>query len=144
MASNPRDAQRVCEALTSKIVQKNLEFIQANAKGTVDVLTQGLDDAKRTLDDMDAKLADFKRQHSGQLPTDQDANLKMLMTLTSSKMRSIRKRILRSRTKPTTSRSWRSSFDVEVAQNSTNPGHDTKATVRSADPIYFAAGQLHR
>src|SRR5947209_3711701 len=34
MASNPRDAQRVCEALTSKIVQKNLEFIQANAKGT--------------------------------------------------------------------------------------------------------------
>ncbi len=81
MSSNPRDAQRVCEAVTSKIVQKNLEFIQANAKGTVDVLTQGLDDAKRTLDDMDAKLAEFKKQHAGQLPTDQDANLKMLMTL---------------------------------------------------------------
>jgi uncharacterized protein involved in exopolysaccharide biosynthesis len=82
ISSNPRDAQRVCEAVTSKIVQKNLEFIQASAKGTVDVLTQGLDDAKRRLDDMDAKLADFKKQHSGQLPTDQDANLKMLMTLT--------------------------------------------------------------
>ena len=82
MSSNPRDAQRVCEALTSKIVQKNLEFIQASAKGTVDVLTQGLDDAKRRLDDMDAKLAEFKRQHSGQLPTDQDSNLKMLMALT--------------------------------------------------------------
>ena len=82
MSSNPSDAQRVCEALTSKIVQKNLEFIQASAKGTVDVLTQGLDDAKRRLDDMDAKLAEFKRQHSGQLPTDQDANLKMLMALT--------------------------------------------------------------
>lgn len=82
ISSNPRDAQRVCEALTSKIVQKNLEFIQASAKGTVDVLTQGLDDAKRSLDDMDAKLADFKKQHAGQLPTDQDSNLKMLMTLT--------------------------------------------------------------
>ena len=81
ISSNPRDAQRVCEALTSKIVQKNLEFIQASAKGTVDVLTQGLDDAKRRLDEMDAKLAEFKRQHSGQLPTDQDANLKMLMAL---------------------------------------------------------------
>lgn len=81
-ASKPREAQLVCEALTSKIVQKNLEFIQANAKGTVDVLTQGLDDAKRRLDEMDSKLADFKRQHSGQLPTDQDSNLKMLMTLT--------------------------------------------------------------
>jgi protein tyrosine kinase modulator len=79
--SDPRDAQRVCEALTSKIVQKNLEFIQANAKGTVDVLTQGLEDAKRTLDDMDGKLAEFKKQHAGQLPTDQDSNLKMLMTL---------------------------------------------------------------
>ncbi len=78
---DPRDAQRVCEALTSKIVQKNLEFIQANAKGTVDVLTQGLEDSKRTLDDMDGKLAEFKKQHSGQLPTDQDSNLKMLMTL---------------------------------------------------------------
>jgi uncharacterized protein involved in exopolysaccharide biosynthesis len=82
MSSNPADAQRVCEALTSKIVQKNLAFIQASAKGTVDVLTQGLDDAKRKLDDMDSKLADFKKQHAGQLPTDQDGNLKMLMTLT--------------------------------------------------------------
>lgn len=81
ISSNPSDAQRVCEALTSKIVQKNLEFIQASAKGTVDVLTQGLDDAKRRLDDMDARLAEFKRQHSGQLPTDQDTNLKMLMAL---------------------------------------------------------------
>jgi uncharacterized protein involved in exopolysaccharide biosynthesis len=81
MSSNPRDAQLVCEALTSKIIKKNLEFIQANAKGTVDVLTQGLEDAKRTLDDMDSKLAEFKKQHSGQLPTDQDSNLKMLMTL---------------------------------------------------------------
>ena len=81
MASDPRDAQRVCEALTSKIVQKNLEFIQSNAKGTVDVLSQGLDDAKRTLDEMDSKLAAFKKEHSGQLPTDQDSNLKMLMTL---------------------------------------------------------------
>lgn len=80
-ASNARDAQRVCEALTSLIIDKNLKFIQENAKGTVDVLTQGLEDAKRTLDDMDAKLAAFKKEHEGQLPTDQDANLKMLMTL---------------------------------------------------------------
>jgi hypothetical protein len=46
VASDPRDAQRVCEALTSKIVQKNLEFIQASAKGTVDVLTQGIESAR--------------------------------------------------------------------------------------------------
>jgi uncharacterized protein involved in exopolysaccharide biosynthesis len=80
-ASDPREAQQICEALTSKIIDKNLKFIQENAKGTVNVLTQGLEDAKHTLDDMDGKLADFKKQHVGQLPTDQDSNLKMLMTL---------------------------------------------------------------
>jgi uncharacterized protein involved in exopolysaccharide biosynthesis len=80
-ASDPREAQEICEALTSKIIDKNLKFIQENARGTVNVLTRGLEDAKHTLDDMDSKLAEFKKQHAGQLPTDQDNNLKMLMTL---------------------------------------------------------------
>jgi hypothetical protein len=57
VASHPRDAQRVCEALTSKIVQKNLEFIQASAKGTVDVLTQGIESTRLQLNDQGSKLA---------------------------------------------------------------------------------------
>jgi uncharacterized protein involved in exopolysaccharide biosynthesis len=83
MASDPRDAQKICEAITSKIVDKNLEFIQANAKGTVDVLTQGLEDAKKNLDDMDGKLAAFKKQYVGQLPGDEENNLKILTGLNS-------------------------------------------------------------
>ena len=79
-AADPRIARDICEALTSKIIQKNSQFIQDNAKGTVDVLSSGLENAKHALDDMDAKLAAFKKEHSGQLPTDQDNNLKMLMT----------------------------------------------------------------
>jgi uncharacterized protein involved in exopolysaccharide biosynthesis len=81
MASNPRDAQRVCEALTSKIIDKNMKFIQENAKGTVDVLKQGLEDAKAKLDAVGRDLADFKNAHLGQLPTDQDNNLKILQGL---------------------------------------------------------------
>ena len=81
IASNPREAQQVCEALTSKIIAKNLKFIQDNAKGTVDVLTQGLENAKNNLDAMDAKLAAFKKQYAGQLPGDEDNNLKLLGTL---------------------------------------------------------------
>jgi uncharacterized protein involved in exopolysaccharide biosynthesis len=80
-ASDPREAQEICEALTSKIIDKNLKFIQDNARGTVNVLTRGLEDSKRTLDDMDSKLAEFKKQHVGQLPSDEDNNFKMLMTL---------------------------------------------------------------
>jgi uncharacterized protein involved in exopolysaccharide biosynthesis len=81
IAPNPREAQQVCEALTSKIIAKNLKFIQDNAKGTVDVLTQGLENAKNNLDAMDAKLAAFKKQYAGQLPGDEDNNLKLLGTL---------------------------------------------------------------
>ncbi len=62
---------------------KNLKSIQAAATGTSDVLNKGLEDAKRNLDDMDAKLADFKKQYVGQLPGDEENNLKILMGLNS-------------------------------------------------------------
>jgi hypothetical protein len=81
IASNPQDAQRVCEALTSKIIDKNLKYIQENAKGTVDVIKQGLEDARARLDDAGRKLADFKNLHPGQLPSEQDNNLKILQGL---------------------------------------------------------------
>ena len=42
-----------------------------------------MEEAKRNLDDQDAKLAEFKRQYSGQLPGDEDNNLKVLGTLNS-------------------------------------------------------------
>ena len=81
MAANPLDAQKVCEALTSKIIDKNLKYIQDYAKGTVDVVKQGLEDARAKLDAAGGKLADFKNAHPGQLPSDQDNNLKILQGL---------------------------------------------------------------
>lgn len=80
-APNAREAQQVCEALTSKIMAKNAQFIQDNAKGTVDVLIQGLENAKNNLDAMDAKMAEFKKRYAGQLPGDEENNLKLLATL---------------------------------------------------------------
>ena len=141
----PRDAQRVCEAVTSKIVQKNLEFIQASAKGTVDVLTQGLDDAKRRLDDMDAKLADFKKQHSGQLPTDQDANLKMLMALTQQQDAFTQKQNIAQQDKAYNQSQLAQQLAAwKSTQLSTNPGNAAEAIVRSAIAVDFAAGAVYR
>jgi hypothetical protein len=70
IASDPKDAQRICEALTSKIVDKNLEFIQENAKGTVDVLRQGLEDARTRLIDQSVSLTAVKqmRDHRSKDP----------------------------------------------------------------------------
>jgi uncharacterized protein involved in exopolysaccharide biosynthesis len=42
-----------------------------------------VEDDKRKLDDMDSKLADFKKHYIGQLPGDEDNNLKLLMGLNS-------------------------------------------------------------
>jgi len=82
-APNAKEAQQICEGLTSLVIEENLKFIQASAKGTADVLNQGLEDAKNHLDDLDSKLADFKKRYTGQLPGDEENNLKILMGLNS-------------------------------------------------------------
>ena len=78
-APNAREAQQICAELTSLMMNENLKSVQAAAKGTSDVLSKGIEDAKRNLDDLDSKLAAFKKEHQGQLPGDEDSNLKILM-----------------------------------------------------------------
>jgi polysaccharide chain length determinant protein (PEP-CTERM system associated) len=77
-SSNPREAQQICNELTGLLISENLKSIQEAATGTSDVLNKGIEDAKRNLDDMDAKLAAFKKQYVGQLPGDEENNLKIL------------------------------------------------------------------
>ena len=82
-ASNAREAQQICTELTTLVVDENRKQIDAAATGTSDVLNRGIEDAKSTLDSMDAKLAAFKKEHVGQLPGDEENNLKILAGLNS-------------------------------------------------------------
>ena len=82
-ASRPREAQQICNELTNLLVNENLKSMQAAASGTSDVLSKGLEDAKQNLDQLDSKLAEFKKQYVGQLPGDEENNLKILMGLNS-------------------------------------------------------------
>jgi polysaccharide chain length determinant protein (PEP-CTERM system associated) len=82
-ASNALEAQQICNELTSLLVTENLKSIQAAATGTTDVLNRNLEDAKHSLDDLDSRLAAFKKQYVGQLPGDEENNLKILMGLNS-------------------------------------------------------------
>ena len=82
-AAHPRQAQQLCNELTSLLLEENLKSRQDVARGTTDLLNKGLDDAKHTLDDLDSKLAAFKKQYVGQLPGDEENNLKILMGLNS-------------------------------------------------------------
>ena len=82
-ASTAREAQQICTDLTSMLLEEDLKSRQDATQGTTLFLTKQVEDAKQNLDDLDKKLAAFKNQHLGQLPGDEDNNLKILMGLNS-------------------------------------------------------------
>jgi polysaccharide chain length determinant protein (PEP-CTERM system associated) len=82
-APRPRQAQEICSQITSMLLEENLKSREQVAQGTTEFLSGQLDEAKRNLDEQDAKLAAFKRQYVGQLPDNSDSNLKILMGLNS-------------------------------------------------------------
>ena len=82
-ASDPHTAQQVCAEITSLFTGANLRQRQQAAEGTTDFLKQELDEAKRTLDDQDAKVAAFESQYFGMQPSDEANNVNVLTTLRS-------------------------------------------------------------
>jgi uncharacterized protein involved in exopolysaccharide biosynthesis len=78
-AGNPETAQLVCSELVSLLLQEESKNLQrdaarqspGNAPAAADPVAQYLAsqvaEAKRTLEERDARLADFKRQHSAEL-----------------------------------------------------------------------------
>ena len=81
-ASDARTAQQVCSEITSLFVSENLNAREESAEGTTEFLKQQLADAKKNLDDQDAKLADFERKYIGRLPGQQASNQSTLQALT--------------------------------------------------------------
>ncbi len=77
-ADNAQTAQQVCTEILSLFMAENLKVRQQRAEGTTEFLAAQLDESKRTLDEHDAKLADFKKRYLGKLPTDEQRNLEML------------------------------------------------------------------
>jgi polysaccharide chain length determinant protein (PEP-CTERM system associated) len=80
---NARNAQEVCTAVTSLFIEQNLRLRQEHSEVTTTFLAQELETAKVSLDEQDAKLADFKSRHLGELPEDKPTNLNMLTGLAS-------------------------------------------------------------
>lgn len=80
-ADNPRIAQQVCAEITSMFMSENLKSREQSAEGTTAFLSKQLDDAKRKLDDLDSKLAEWKSKNLGRLPGQEQNNMTMLMTM---------------------------------------------------------------
>lgn len=80
-ANDARTAQAVCEEITSMFVNENLRDRAAQTEGTTQFLQSQLTDAKRNLDEQDAKLAKFQQEFVGKLPGQEEGNMNMLNSL---------------------------------------------------------------
>lgn len=80
-AADARTAQLVCADITSLFLSENLRSREASTQGTTDFLKGQLNNAKRDLDEQDAKLANFQRQYVGKLPGQETPNVNMLTSL---------------------------------------------------------------
>ena|SRR5215469_558674 len=78
---DPQLAQQICTEVTSMFMEQDARDIQEKAKTTTSFIDQQLGEAKSKLDDEDAKLAQFKRQHIGSLPEEDQRNLGLLGSL---------------------------------------------------------------
>ena len=79
--NSARVAQQVCGEITSMFLSENLRAREQSAQGTTDFLVGQLNDAKRSLDEQDARLAQFQRKYIGALPEQESSNLNMLTSL---------------------------------------------------------------
>ncbi len=78
---NPQLAQQICTEITSMFMEQDDRDINDKANITTKFISEQLDEAKAKLDEQDGKLAQFKRQHMGDLPELDQRNLSLLGSL---------------------------------------------------------------
>src|SRR6266404_5339913 len=74
----PQIAQQICTEITSMFLEQNARERKQQANETTSFLSKQLEEAKKNLDDQDAKFAQFKRQYLGSLPEEEQSNLNIL------------------------------------------------------------------
>jgi protein tyrosine kinase modulator len=80
---DPHLAQQICDEISSMFRNQNIHQRQKQTEETTQFLAKQLEEAKVKLDEQDARVAAFKRQHMGALPDDEKSNLTLLTGLTS-------------------------------------------------------------
>ena len=76
--NNGQLAQQICTEITSMFLEENARKRIQETGQTMDFLQQALNEAKKKLDDQDAKLAAFKQSHPYELPDEEQTNLSLL------------------------------------------------------------------
>ncbi len=77
-AEDPRTAMKVTERLASLFIDESLRDREVLANDTNQFLESQLEDARRRLVENEKRLAEYRRLHDGELPTQLDANMQGL------------------------------------------------------------------
>ncbi len=81
-AESPQLARDVATQITSLFIEENLRRTENQAANTTQFIEKQLEEAKRKLDEQDARLAQFKQKFIGQLPGQEESNMRLLMGAT--------------------------------------------------------------
>ena len=79
-SADPQTAKKVTERLASMIVEENLRDREAIAEGANQFFDAQLEDARRRLVDHEKKLEQYRRVHSGELPSQLGSNLQVIQS----------------------------------------------------------------
>ncbi len=78
ISDDPQTAKLVTERLASLFIEENLRDRKVAADDTIEFLDSQLIEARQRLEEQDKRLAEFRRAHSGELPTQLDSNQQIL------------------------------------------------------------------
>lgn len=70
---NPAQVAEVASRLANLFIDENLHARERQAEGTADFIDNQLNAAKKSLDELEAKVSKYKLSHSGDLPEQQNA-----------------------------------------------------------------------
>lgn len=78
---NPHTVWKVTEQLARQFIDESVKDGTRRAEGTSSFIESQVDEAKRKLVVVEDKLKDYKIRHSGELPTQQAANMNAIQTI---------------------------------------------------------------
>ena len=78
---DPRTVMKVTERLASLFIEENLRDREVLAEGTNQFLEAQVEDARRRLMEHEKKLENYRKQFSGQLPSQLDSNMQSIQNL---------------------------------------------------------------
>jgi polysaccharide biosynthesis transport protein len=75
---DPKTVAEVTNTLASFYIEENLKVRERQATGTAEFLKVQLAETRKRLDELDARVSDFKRRYLGELPQQMQTNLTMM------------------------------------------------------------------